>query len=293
MLSFKRLMMDDKDMVNKYLAINKFENSEYNFTTMMAWQFVYGCDYAFANECLLLRGFSDGKTYFYFPLGYAESVKGALHALMAHCEAESLPLMLVNVSSGMLDILEASGMAEMFDKDCRREAADYVYKRDRLVSLSGKKLHGKKNHLNFFNNTYESRLEPIDASNIDECEKMLKAEISERSTRPHEEMNSTFMALRYRDELGLVARALYANDELAGVIIAEQHHNVALIQIAKADIGYRGASVALFQKFLEDNLQDCEYVNFMEDLGLEGLRRAKLSYDPDHLVDKCLLTLKV
>ena len=292
MLSFQKITMDDKNMINRYLAINRFKNSEYNFTTIMAWQFVYETAYTTVHDCLLMQGLLDGKAYFYFPLGRPENIKSALLCLMDHCGAEGLPLSLANVSSAMISVLEDIGMYDLFEREDRREAADYIYRHDKLVSLSGKKLHGKKNHLNFFNNNYESRLEPIGKSNIEACEKMLKTEIAERSTRPYEEMNATFMALRYRDELRLISRALFADDELVGVILAEDHHDVALIQIAKANVAYRGASVALFQKFLSEHFTHCEYVNFMEDLGLEGLRRAKLSYDPDHLVEKSILHLK-
>jgi len=292
MLSFKKVTMDDKEIINQYLDINKFKNSEYNFTTIMAWQFVYETHYTITDDCMILKGFEDNRAYFYFPLGKPENIKSALHSLMKHCEALDIPLSLINASAEMLDILVDIGMRDLFDLDCRRDAADYVYKREKLVTLSGKKLHGKKNHLNFFNNNYESELVPIDDSNIEACEELLKIEITERSTRPFEELNSTFMALRYRDEFGLIGRALFADGNLAGVILAERHHEFALIQIAKANISYRGASVALFQKFLADNLTDCEYVNFMEDLGLEGLRRAKLSYDPEYLVEKCILHLK-
>jgi len=285
--------MQDKSLIIRYLAINKFKNSEYNFTTIMAWQFAYECEYTIAHDCLLLKGVSDGNVYFYFPLGTPENVKAVLYALIEHCKAAELPLVLANVSDDMLAMLECVGMVDMFDKEEHRDAADYIYRREKLVSLSGKKLHGKKNHLNFFNNNYDSRLEPISDSNIAACEKMLKAEITERSTRPHEEINATFMALRYRDEFGLRSGALFVDDFLVGVILAEHHHDMALIQIAKSDVSYRGASVALFQKFLSENFEDCEYVNFMEDLGLEGLRRAKLSYDPDHLIQKNMLRLKI
>ena len=284
--------MDDKSLISRYLAINKFMNSEYNFTTIMAWQFVYETEYTIANDCLLLKGTSEGTTYFYFPLGEVKNVGAALYTLIEHCKKMGMPLMLVNVSEGMSDILDSIGMSDMFSWEERRDAADYIYNRQRLITLSGKKLHGKKNHLNFFNNNFESRLVPIDESNIQDCEKMLKAEISQRSTRPHEEMNATFMALRYRQEFELTGRAMYADDKLAGVILAEIHHGVAIIQIAKSDISFRGASVALFQKFLMDNFEECTHVNMMEDLGLEGLRRAKLSYDPENLIEKRIFHLK-
>ena len=292
MLNFKKVTFNDKETISHYLSINKFKNSEYNFTTIMAWQFVYETSYTIEHDCLLLRGMSDGKAYFYFPLGKRENVRSALQSLIDHCREASLPLALINVSSEMLAILEYADMLDLFEREDRRDAADYIYRHDKLVTLSGKKLHGKKNHLNYFNNTYDSKLVPIDESNIEVCEKMLKLEITERSTRPCEELNATFMALRYRDALGLVGRALFADGNLVGVILAECHHDTALLQIAKANIEYRGASVALFQMFLATHCDQCEYVNFMEDLGIEGLRRAKLSYDPDHLIEKSILHLK-
>jgi hypothetical protein len=73
---------------------------------------------------------------------------------------------------------------------------------------------------------------------------------------------------------------------LAGVIIAQNHHGTALIHIAKADVEIRGASVALFAYFLRENLTECEYVNFMEDMGIEGLRQMKESYYPEFLIEK-------
>jgi hypothetical protein len=236
-------------------------------------------------------GVTEGETYFYFPLGHERNIEAAITTLTHHCQACGLVLTLLNVSRGMIDCLSNLGMLERFRQIDQRDTYDYIYKREKLVLLSGKKLHGKKNHLNAFNTSYDSHLVPIDETNIGLCERMLKSEITQRSTRPHAELNATFMALRYREELGLVAQALFADTHLAGVIMAEQHHEFVLVQIAKTDVSFRGASVALFQKFLANNFTQCEYANLMEDLGLDGLRRAKLSYDPDELIDKCLLVL--
>lgn len=293
MLDFQNVRLEDKNLIKKYLYINRFRNSEYNFTTIMAWQFVYQTQYAIANDCLLLKSTAeDGTTYFYFPLGHIQNIEAAILSLKAHCKAVGLPMILMNVSQEMFAILEALNMRQIFKETEIRDLADYVYMREKLITLSGKKLHGKRNHLNFFNANYEARLEPITEANQHLCEKMLRNEIQERSTRPYEELNATFMALRYRDEFGLSSGALFVEDTIIGVILGECHYDVSVIQVAKANVSYRGASVALFQRFLSEHLENCQFVNFMEDMGSEGLRKAKLSYSPDHLVNKSILHLK-
>ena len=285
--------MEDKSLIKKHLYFNRFRNSEYNFTTIMAWQFVHQTQLAIVEGCLLLKSTAeDGTVYFYFPLGPVENIERALHAIKAHCDAVGLPMILMNISTEMFAILDQLNMRHLFEGQEVRDLADYVYQREKLITLSGKKLHGKRNHLNFFLTNYESRMEPITEENQALCEKMLRSEIEQRSSRPYEELNATFMALRYRDEFGLSSGALYVEDDVVGVILGECHHDESVIQVAKADIAYRGASVALFQFFLSEHLENCHYVNFMEDMGSEGLRKAKLSYAPDHLVTKSTLRLK-
>lgn len=282
--------MEDKNIIKKHLYINRFRNSEYNFTTIMAWQFVYQTQLALANDCLLLKSTaSDGTVYFYFPMGHPENIEKAIFSLKEYTASVGLPLILMNVSAEMFAVLEELNMRHLFEEEEIRDLSDYVYQREKLITFSGKKLHGKRNHLNFFDANYDSRFEPITSENEALCEKMLRSEIEQRSTMPYEELNATFMALRYRDEFGLSSGALYVDDAVVGVILGECHHDESVIQIAKADISYRGASVALFQRFLSEHLESCPYVNFMEDMGSEGLRKAKLSYAPDHLVTKSTL----
>jgi len=90
-------------------------------------------------------------------------------------------------------------------------------------------------------------------------------------------------------ELNLTAKQLVINGNIAGIIIGEDQYGTVIIQIAKCDITYHGSSVALFKLFLSECFTECRYVNFMEDMGLEGLRKAKLSYHPDHFIHKSIL----
>jgi hypothetical protein len=292
MFNLKPITIEDKAVFKEYLSINQYENSEYNFTTWTAWQVVYQLKYAIIENCLCVLGENEGSEYAYFPLGTPENTKKALTVLMADFKERGKPFVLMSLSQKMLDLLKEFDMLDLFLQDNRRDFADYVYLREKLISLSGKKLHGKRNHFNYFENNFSYELLPITDENEGACRDKLKELIVERSLNPGEELNATNMVLKYRDLLNLESAALYVEGNLAGVILGECHHGTSIIHIAKSDVSYRGVAVALFKLFLESHQCHCTYVNFMEDLGIEGLRKAKLSYDPEYMIEKSILTLK-
>lgn len=294
MIEYRPITLDDRDLFMDYIKIHKFQNSEYNFTTLFAWQNPYQLEYAIVNSCLCVKSKSGNKHSTYFPMGEPENIKGALLELKKHFnEVLEVPLLLLSLSEKMLEILKDIGMEDEFTIESRRDFFDYIYQKEKLTTLAGKKLHGKRNHFNFFQNNYEYELRGITDENEGECRELMKRLVDERSLDPMEELNATFMVLKNRDKLELSYNTLYVDNVLVGIILGECHHNVSVIHIAKADISYRGASVALFKLFLMENLEHCYYVNFMEDMGLEGLRKAKMSYYPEYFIEKSELTQKM
>lgn len=295
MHEFKPVTISDLELFKQHIQMNPFYNSEYNFTTMVAWQVVMQLEYTIIEDCLCVRGVtigSDKKEFFYFPLGKKTNIEKALHIIIKDFTDKKKPLILMSLSQPMMDMLEEFGLLDKFQKETRRDFADYVYTREKLTTLAGKKLHGKRNHYNYFINNYDYSMVPITPENEPDCRLKIKSLIIERSLNPEEELNATMMALYYRDELGLKGCCLYAGKELVGIILGECHHGMTVVQIAKSDVSFRGASVALFKLFLSEHFQKCEYVNLMEDMGLEGLRQAKLSYNPDFFIEKSILTWK-
>ena len=288
---FKDIQLHDKQIIKTYLSKTKYLNSEYNFTTLYAWQEAYNIKYAIYNDCLCLVGKVDGKDYCYFPVGDDDKAYESFVDMFKMFRKQEKDFLLVSASERMLNILKQKDLCDCFCLEEKRDFFDYVYKREKLVTLSGKKLHGKRNHFNFFANNYKHELVNITSENEKDCEKLFSSLIMERSESAEEELNATLKILRNREELGMTGKCLYIEGNLSGVILAEQHHGMALIEIAKADLNYRGAAVALFKLFLEQNFVDCEYVNFMEDLGIEGLRKAKMSYSPDMYIEKYSLDM--
>jgi hypothetical protein len=247
--------------------------------------------YALVEDCLCVNAYDKEGEYFYFPLGEKKNIERALRVLIAYTNEKGIPFILMSLSEKMLDYLHEFDLTKHFTMEPRPEFFDYMYRREQLTGLRGKKLEGKRNHYNYFVKNYSYEFADLTESNAGACRDKLRDIIMSRSEDPEKELSATLTALEYRDSLNLVCKCLYADDNIAGIIMGENHHGTALIQIAKSDIVYRGASVALFKFFLENNLTECEHVNFMEDMGLPGLRKAKLSYNPDHFIEKSVLIM--
>ena len=290
MFEFKQFTIQDRAVFLEYLSINNYTNSEYNFNTLYAWQDSYNLKYAIIEDCLCITGSHKGRPYAYFPIGEKENVARALDALGGWFKALGSPFVIISLSRKMIETIEEIGLNFAYTLEPKRSFFDYIYMRESLVTLSGKKLHGQRNHFNYFEKNYTYDFAAITPENETECLEKLKSFIFGRSEDSAEEFAATKKLMLNRDELGLVGRCLIIDGSIAGVILGEEHAGKALIQIAKADIAYRGASVALFKLFLEENFTECEKVNFMEDLGLEGLRKFKLSYNPVYLHEKFTLS---
>ena len=288
----KAITIDDKAIFETYLKINEYHNSEYNFTTLFAWQEAYKIKYTILHNCLCIFGEDQGEEYAYFPLGEKHDVSKALCCIFKYFKEKDRVFRLISLSEKMLCFLREKKLEEQFDILPQRGFFDYIYKREKLVTFSGKKLNAKRNHLNYFYNNYKYEFMDITNENEAACQEKLSDLIFSRSLDSQAEFIATMKILKNRETIGLIGKVLYVQGEIVGIILGQYHHGMALIEIAKADIDYRGASVALFQLFLKDNLTDCEEVNLMEDLGLEGLRKVKLSYKPEYLIEKFSLIAK-
>jgi hypothetical protein len=285
------ISLSDKTLFEKYLNINKYINSEYSFVTWYAWQGLYAYRYAIIENCLCVFGRISDMGFINFPLGEKADVKNALLRLIEYFGGKGKRLVLMSVSDVMLGMLGEMGLLEQFKIEPERDRADYICRRENFTHMAGKKLHGKRNHYNYFADTYDAYLTPITDDLVPACRKMLAEIIEDRSTSPNAEYSVTDVILRDRDALNLKGAVLLADNHPIGVILGECRGGNTIIHIAKADINYRGASVALFKLFLDNNFTECEYVNLMDDMGIDGLRKSKLAWRPEWLACYNILTL--
>jgi Uncharacterized conserved protein len=296
-LVFNILTIDDKPVFDKYLKDYKFETSEYSFTNLIIWR--KGCDisYTIYNGTLIIkkRDFK-GNYHFMQPIGYKkEDLRCIVEKLKDYKIENRMPYLFKDVENSFLDELK-----EIYSDDIKIEQDvdnfDYIYDSEKLISLSGKKLHSKKNHYNYFIKTYNYTIRDFSESGV-------KEDCIEASQGWHEEKNNGDEYLAYElegikeiiansDRLNLKGMAVYIDDSIASFTIGESvNKDMAVVHIEKGRSDIRGIYTFTNKVFVENYLSNVKYINREQDLGIEGLRKAKKSYNPLKLEEKYCINL--
>jgi len=190
--------------------------------------------------------------------------------------------------------------------------SDYIYRAEDLINLRGRRYHGQRNFIKRFkHNDPNHSTEFLNRENISECIQFnnewlenkliaLSQKLDIHSDPPPKgivflkaETETARKVLLNFEKLDLTGLAVRIDGSIRAFTGGEKLNNrTALIHIEKADHTYLGLSQFLSQTFCEQAWVDCEYINRMEDLGLEGLRKAKLALGPHHMARKYNILLK-
>jgi hypothetical protein len=185
-----------------------------------------------------------------------------------------------------------------FQIEYDRDAADYVYEAEKLRTLSGKKYHGKKNHINKFKKAYENwEYVSMTSEHAEEAfQLLLNWKNLNLCMENHDKNAESCVAcnyLRLFDELEVCGGLLRVDGQAVAFCIGEKVcDDTMVVHIEKALTEYEGAYTMINQQFVEHECQDVIYVNREDDAGDEGLRKAKLSYRPVFMVEKGTVTRK-
>lgn len=172
-----------------------------------------------------------------------------------------------------------------------RDNWDYVYLQEKLASLSGRKFHSKKNHLNaFLKNNPDYVYEEINASNVAECIAFGRKWCERRSEEdPSVECEYCALkeALNNQEALGIKGGLIRINGQVEAFTFGERMNaEMAVIHVEKANPDIRGLYTVINRDFVRQAWPDVKYINREEDMGKPGLRIAKESYDPVFMVKK-------
>lgn len=289
MIDFYSLSFNDREWITHRLLEDDRQACEYSFANNYLWRDIYGVKMAKEQGCLIFQ-FEDGDEHCYtIPIG-AGNRKGALDALIAMEREKGRGLVLGTLMQSDLDWLEQNYPGQ-YKVETNRDDYDYVYTTEKLSTLSGRKLHGKRNHIARFkdgNNWLYRDMMPEDAG---ECLRFLdlwkEAESENWNDEMENELHINRRALRHLADLVLDGGVLYKGGRLVAFCIGEPlNSNTYVVHIEKALASVQGAYPMINQQFVLHHCQDYEYVNREEDTGDEGLRKAKLSYQPALLVEK-------
>ncbi len=297
-IPFKKIELEDKAVIDRYLKKKTYRSCELIFSNVYLWSRYYPTDFAVVEDTLVFRSRrEDGSISMTFPAGEEEKIRKALEVMFQVFEQEQRPIRMHLVQEQEFELLE-QWYPGRFSITYDRDAADYVYETEKLTTLAGKKLHGKRNHINNFKKQYPDwSYERISEANQEDCFQMAmkwrQDHECEYDQEKRDEMCVTLNALRLLSELELVGGLLRVEGEVVAFTIGEPlNPDTFVVHIEKAFPDMQGAYPMINQQFVEHEAQDFLYVNREEDTGSEGLRKAKLSYRPAFLVNKGLVCEK-
>ena len=292
--NWKSIELSDKEIIQSYYRQEKSRNCEFTFANNYLWAPHYEIRYAIIDGMLVFL--SDEATFSVsFPLGQGNA-KETIELLLSYFEEKGRTFKMHLVSPEQFARLE-KWFPGKFQIAYNRDAADYVYESEKLITLSGKKLHGKRNHINKFKELYPDwSYEPITKENTAECIEMAQNWRVQNGCDENEEKSAEFCvtlnALKMREELGLRGGLLRADGRVVAFTLGEPGgEDIFVVHIEKAYPDVPGAYPMINQQFVEHECAAYRYVNREEDTGAEGLRKAKLSYYPVMMLEKGMVTL--
>lgn len=295
-IPFNRPQLEDRETLIRYFREANQRGCERTFANAYLWARFYNLGWAEIEDTAVLRSGVEGSYSFTYPMGNGDR-KAAVETILKICEENGQPFRMHGLSKSEFEELE-SYFPGRFQVEWPRDVEDYVYETEKLIQLSGKKYHGKKNHINQFKAANPDwSYEPITDENVEECFQMALKWRQENGCDEHHGKNSemcvTLNSLRLQKELELKGGILRVGGEIVAFTLGEPvNDDTFVVHIEKAHAHVRGAYPMINQQFLEHEVADYTYVNREDDTGDEGLRKAKLSYRPAFMVEKGTVTLR-
>jgi len=291
MIDFQRFDLSKKQEYDRYLQNCGERGCEYSFTNLNLWGRQKA---AFVDGYLVLFSQFERRSVYPYPIGSGD-IKPVLDAIIQDAQERGIVCRLSGLlPDDCITLEELYPGRFQFHPD--RNSCDYVYSIDDLADLKGRKYQKKRNHLNRFRENHpDCRVVPITKENMAAVENMTEQWYAARMAEDihddyHLEQRAIHRAFCHWEELGLEGLALEEKGQILAMTIGslltadtfDIHFEKALEDV---DGAYNAINQA-FAAYLREKYQELRFLNREDDMGLPGLRKAKLSYNPHHLVVK-------
>lgn len=293
MLHFKSPTLSDYEKFAQFFFDEGEFSCEMNFISIYIWKAIYENKFYMDEKTLFFKSRSEDGGYV-FSLPYGDLEYG-MNLIFEYCKEKDISPNIWTSKGNRFD--EFISKYKNYEIIPERDNFDYIYKREDLAKLEGKKYHSKRNHISAFSKKYNWTYEPLTGENKEEFLEFSEKWYFDRADVFDEGLAAEQKALK---------EILYSNTPInyKGAIIKIDGRVVAVtlgspinskvfdIHFEKADTEFLTAYAVINREFALRELGGYEYINREDDLGIEGLRRAKLSYKPEILLEKYSMIYK-
>ena len=303
MIEFHAPTPADKAWVDELLARGNYRGCDYNFTNLYVWSRAYNQRIARVDDFLVTHVCGRLGCSYMYPAGSGD-IAAVIRALEADAAEKGEPLRLVCLTPRQMAELEEF-FPGRFAYTADRDGYDYLYEVERLAELGGKKLHAKRNHINrFVENNPTWTYEEITPATLPECLEMDKEWYRRSMVREglaeERDLGDEGRALRLAMEnyhaLGLEGGLIRVYGEVVAFTIGDRlSADTYDVHFEKAYGELQGAYAMInreFARWVRARHPEIRYLNREDDMGVEGLRKAKQSYYPDLMVEKHTAVMK-
>ena len=292
MIDFQPLTLEDRARFEKYLLDGTERGCEFSFANLYLWG---RQRFAEVDGHLVLFSQFSRRSVYPYPVGTGDKT-AVLEALIQDAQQRGIPCRITGLNQENMALIEEK-FPGRFRFHCDRDSYDYIYDINDLADLKGRKYQKKRNHFNRFRDTYPHyTTEPLSNANIEQVKSLTDRWYAKKLQEDpqgdyHMERAAITKALNHFAALGMEGLVLRDGaDVLAFTLGSPLTPDTFDVHFEKALPDAEGAYPVInceFARYLRGKYPHLQFLNREDDLGIEGLRKAKLSYYPHHLVEKC------
>ncbi|TCO78711.1 DUF2156 domain-containing protein [Marinisporobacter balticus] len=301
-----KITLENKALFEKYIYSYPYETSGLTFTSLFMWRELNEFKYEIIHDFLCISGINhlniEEKEPFVLPpltvgIYDLEKLSLAIDVIKDKFNEAGYPFKIKLLPESLIKTFQdAKPNLLLLTPD--RDNYDYVYLADDLMTLKGRKYHGKKNHLNYFMKNTPHEFFPLTPEHIEGCLNLNTRLLESREYTPFEahlitlEQNAVYEALKNMERLNCIGGAIFIDNKIEAFTLgAKLSENTMVVHIEKANTKFRGLYPAINKQFCQAACIDVAYINREEDMGIPNLRKSKLSYHPVKMIEKYDVTL--
>lgn len=289
MIEFHSVSLADREWIVERLKHRKDASCEYCFGNIYSYSKKMGIFVADCENCLVVKCVIGNHISYAYPVGDG-NVINALKEIEADARKSGKKCYVYAMTKDDASVFENT-FSEKYKAEQNRDAFDYVYKSEDLITLSGKKFQPKRNHISYFKRNFNWNYEHITKDNMTDCLEMSRKWLQQSNSEYKEDLEEELKIIRCvfenYDELGYVGGLIRVDGEVVAYTMGEElSKDMFCVHFEKAFSDIRGAYPIINQQFVQNELSLYTYINREDDVGAENLRKAKLSYNPVFLVEK-------